>query len=44
METFRDRKATVGRARIFAEKSVGMDDPGMLAMNRIVKAVANREG
>ncbi len=43
METFRDRKATVGRARIFAEKSAGMDDPGMLAMNRIVKAVANRE-
>jgi dihydroxyacetone kinase-like protein len=44
MDSFRDRKATVGRARIFAEKSVGMDDPGMLAMNRIVKAVANREG
>jgi dihydroxyacetone kinase-like protein len=43
METFRDRKATVGRARIFAEKSAGMDDPGMLAMNRIVKALANRE-
>jgi phosphoenolpyruvate---glycerone phosphotransferase subunit DhaL len=43
METFRDRKATVGRARIFAEKSVGMDDPGMLAMNRIVKAIADRE-
>jgi phosphoenolpyruvate---glycerone phosphotransferase subunit DhaL len=41
---FRDRKATVGRARIFAEKSVGMDDPGMLAMNRIVKALADREG
>jgi phosphoenolpyruvate---glycerone phosphotransferase subunit DhaL len=44
LDTFRDRKATVGRARIFAEKSVGMDDPGMLAMNRIVKALANREG
>jgi dihydroxyacetone kinase-like protein len=43
MDTFRDRKATVGRARIFAEKSAGMDDPGMLAMNRIVKALANRE-
>jgi dihydroxyacetone kinase-like protein len=41
---FRDRKATVGRARIFAEKSVGMDDPGMLAMNRIVKAIVDREG
>ncbi len=44
LETFRDRKATVGRARIFAEKSVGMDDPGMLAMTRIVKALACREG
>jgi phosphoenolpyruvate---glycerone phosphotransferase subunit DhaL len=44
LEDFRDRKATVGRARIFAEKSVGMDDPGMLAMNRIVKALADREG
>lgn len=41
---FKDRKATVGRARIFAEKSVGLDDPGMLAMNRIIKALANREG
>ncbi|MGB3408330.1 MAG: dihydroxyacetone kinase subunit L [Jannaschia sp.] len=36
---FRDKPATVGRARIFAEKSVGMDDPGMLAMTLIVKAV-----
>ena len=44
LDTFRDRKATIGRARIFAEKSVGLDDPGMLAMNRIVKAIANREG
>ena len=36
---FRDRPATVGRARIFGEKSVGMDDPGMLAMTSIVRAV-----
>lgn len=41
---FKDKKATIGRARIFAEKSVGLDDPGMLAMNRIVKALADREG
>ena len=34
----RDTPATVGRARIFAEKSVGMDDPGMLAMQSVVKA------
>ena len=39
---FRDRPATVGRARIFAEKSVGLDDPGMLAMTRIVRALAGR--
>ncbi|ROU03648.1 dihydroxyacetone kinase subunit L [Histidinibacterium lentulum] len=44
LEAFRDRKATVGRARIFGEKSVGLDDPGMLAMERIVKALADREG
>lgn len=44
LDAFRDRKATVGRARIFADRSVGMDDPGMLAMARIVKALADREG
>lgn len=36
----RDKPATIGRARIFAAKSVGMDDPGMLAMTKIVKALA----
>lgn len=44
LDDFRDKKATIGRARIFGEKSVGMDDPGMLAMDRIVKAVAGHEG
>lgn len=44
MEALRDKPATVGRARIFAEKSRGMDDPGMLAMTEIVCALANREG
>ena len=39
----RDRPATIGRARIFAEKSVGMDDPGMMAMSRIVRSVTGRE-
>jgi dihydroxyacetone kinase-like protein len=43
LDDFRGCRATVGRARIFAEKSVGMDDPGMLAMNRIVRAIADRE-
>jgi phosphoenolpyruvate---glycerone phosphotransferase subunit DhaL len=40
MDRFRDKPATVGRARIFAEKSKGMDDPGMLAMTAIVEALA----
>jgi dihydroxyacetone kinase-like protein len=44
LDAFRDRKATIGRARIFGDKSVGMDDPGMLAMSRIVKALADGEG
>ncbi len=40
MDDFRDKPATIGRARIFAEKSRGMDDPGMLAMTAIVAAIA----
>lgn len=39
---FRDKRATVGRARIFADRSVGLDDPGMLAMTKIVRAVTGR--
>ena len=40
LDAFRDRPATIGRARIFAERSQGLDDPGMLAMHRIVAALA----
>lgn len=42
MDALRDRPATIGRARIFAEKSIGMDDPGMVAMRQIVNAIAGR--
>lgn len=42
LDDFRDRPATVGRARIFADKSRGLDDPGMLAMALIVAAIAPR--
>ncbi len=38
LEDLRDKPATVGRARIFGEKCIGMDDPGMLAMQSVVKA------
>lgn len=38
LDDFRDKRATVGRARIFGDKSIGMDDPGMLAMQSLVRA------
>jgi dihydroxyacetone kinase-like protein len=38
----RGQVAQVGRARIFGEKTIGMDDPGMLAMTRIAAAIAGR--
>lgn len=38
LDDFRDKPATIGRARIFGDKSIGMDDPGMLAMQAVVRA------
>ena len=37
---FRDRPNRLGRARMFAEKSVGMDDPGMRAFQRLLAGLA----
>ncbi len=42
LNNFRQTQATIGRARMFGEKTIGMDDPGMLAMQTIIKALANR--
>jgi len=39
LEQFRDRPNKMGRARMFADASKGLDDPGMLAMVRIVEAI-----
>lgn len=39
LDAFRDRPAGLGRARIFAERSKGLDDPGMLAVNVMVGAL-----
>ncbi len=36
LTAFRDKPNRLGRARMFAEKSVGMDDPGMRALQRLV--------
>ena len=42
LAAFRDKPATMGRARMFGEKSMGLDDPGMLAMKFIVHAMAGK--
>ncbi|WP_281992732.1 dihydroxyacetone kinase subunit L [Sulfitobacter geojensis] len=34
--TFRERPNKIGRARVYAEKSVGLDDPGMMAICRMI--------
>lgn len=39
LDEFRERPCTMGRARMFADKSVGLDDPGMLALAELVWAV-----
>jgi len=40
IEAMRDRPNRVGRARIWAEKSVGLDDPGMVAFRRMIEGLA----
>lgn len=36
LDVFRNRPNLIGRARMFGEKSVGLDDPGMVAVARIL--------
>ncbi len=44
LERFRNEPARQGRARIFGEKSVGKDDPGMVAFYRIVEGLSKHQG
>ncbi|KKX25682.1 dihydroxyacetone kinase subunit L [Rhizobium sp. LC145] len=39
LEDFRNRPNKIGRARMFAEASIGHDDPGMLAVVRVIQAI-----
>jgi len=43
LERLRDKPCRVGRARMFAERSVGIDDPGMLAFARLAEAIAKKD-
>jgi phosphoenolpyruvate---glycerone phosphotransferase subunit DhaL len=36
LEEYRDKPNKIGRARMFGEKSIGLDDPGMVAVIRII--------
>ncbi|WP_299782002.1 dihydroxyacetone kinase subunit L [uncultured Roseobacter sp.] len=36
LKTFRDQPNKIGRARVYAEKSIGLDDPGMMAIARMI--------
>src|SRR5438093_1098010 len=40
LDAFRDRPNKLGRARMFGERTIGLDDPGMLAFSRLLIAVA----
>lgn len=40
MTRMRSQQAKVGRARIFGERSVGLDDPGMLAFREMLRGLA----
>jgi dihydroxyacetone kinase-like protein len=39
LDAYRDKPAQTGRARIFADRSIGLDDPGMLAFRVLVDAL-----
>jgi len=43
LDRFRNQPARQGRARIFGEKSVGKDDPGMVAFERIIEGLKSSD-
>ena len=38
LENFKGKKILIGRARMFEDKTKNLDDPGMLALNRLTEA------
>jgi dihydroxyacetone kinase-like protein len=39
LASFRNQQSKIGRARIFSDRSVGLDDPGMVAFRVMVEAL-----
>ncbi len=42
--TFREQPNKLGRARMFGEKSIGLDDPGQLAALEMIRALGDPQG
>lgn len=40
LDEFRDKPCRIGRARMFSARSVGMDDPGMVAVLRMLESLS----
>lgn len=40
LDAFRDQPNRLGRARMFGERTIGLDDPGMLAFARLLDGIA----
>ena len=40
IDLYRDRQSQIGRARIFGKKSIGLDDPGMLAFKFMFESIS----
>lgn len=40
LDEFRDKPSMRGRARMFGDATIGLDDPGMLAFKELVQAIA----
>ncbi|WP_162585306.1 DAK2 domain-containing protein [Variovorax sp. RA8] len=39
LDALRDKPNRIGRARMFAEKTIGLDDPGMVALQRMIDSL-----
>jgi len=42
MDRLRNQPARIGRARIFGDRSIGLDDPGMAAFHLMLEALSSR--
>ncbi len=42
LDRFREQPNKLGRARMFGEKSIGLDDPGMLAFRRLLDGLTGQ--